>query len=219
MGEDNFNLVDGHDGKLEVTSILDPFAGIGGIHALRSMWVQTFGVELEPEWASVSPWTRPGDAFKYLKMCRRENYLFDIIATSPTYGNRFADSHNAADPSVRRSYTHDLRAMTGDNSRKLHKKNSGTLYWGKEYREFHARAYDLFAYVAPMVWLNVSDFIKGGEVVRAAEWHKKALEEAGYKITMEIEVPTPRMGFGENGDARVEHEMVFVGQRRRVKTK
>lgn len=213
MLDDVFDLHDGKPGKLEEVHILDPFAGIGRIHALRNMWVKTTGFEIEPEWAGESPFTECGDALKLLK----KRGTFDVIATSPTYGNRFADHHNAADDSVRRSYTHDLRTQTGDRKRKLHKRNSGLLHFGPEYCEFHARAYDLFAHVAPMVWLNVSDFVRKGEVVPAAAWHRKALVEAGYKITMEIEVPTPRMRYGENDQARVDYEMVYVGQRKKVK--
>lgn len=85
----------------EVVKILDPFAGPGGIHALRNLnrrW-QTFGVEIEHEWAAASPYTWRGDSRRLAALRTVARRLpFDAIATSPTYGNRMADHHEARDP-------------------------------------------------------------------------------------------------------------------------
>lgn len=59
-------------------ALLDPFAGVGGIHALRP-GIETHGVELEPEWAAASPWTEVGDATNL----RWADGTFDVVATSP----------------------------------------------------------------------------------------------------------------------------------------
>lgn len=72
-------------------TVLDPFAGVGRIHEVRDLVdVHTFGVELEPEWAHCHPDTWCGDAMEV-----RGQDRWDAIATSVTYGNRFADKHNA----------------------------------------------------------------------------------------------------------------------------
>jgi len=132
---------------------------------------------------------------------------FDCIATSPTYGNRFADSHEAKDGSERRSYTHDL-------GRKLHQNNSGSLHWGDAYRDFHERAWaESLRVLKPggIFILNISDHIRGGELMPVSEWHIKALKSLGRGFILRevIDVPTPRMRFGENSGARVEAEHVI----------
>lgn len=58
---------------------------------------------------------------------------FDVVATSPTYGNRMADHHEARDDSDRGTYRHRL-------SRPLHPSNSGAMQWGEEYRSIHEKA-------------------------------------------------------------------------------
>lgn len=92
-------------------TILDPFAGVGGIHSLASPEVSTFAVELEPEWAEQSARLGPtwcGDFFAFdawaqNSACMRGEWpgketwppFFDAVITSPTYANRMADNHNA----------------------------------------------------------------------------------------------------------------------------
>ena len=92
--------------------------------------LETVGVELEPEWADLHPDTFVGNALA-LKF---DDADFDAVVTSPTYGNRLADHHNAKDGSVRRSYTHDL-------GRQLQEDNSGAMHWGPKYRDFHRKAW------------------------------------------------------------------------------
>ena len=80
---------------------------------------------------------------------------FDAVVTSPTYGNRFADKHNAKDGSIRRSYTHDL-------GRTLHAENSGSMQWGQAYRDLHVKAWaECFRVVRPggLFVLNISDHV------------------------------------------------------------
>ena len=83
--------------------VLDPFAGIGGIHKVATAARLTVGIEIEPVWSDTHADTILGDA----------------IVTSPTYGNRMADSRIARDGSYRRSYSHDMRASVGDDVAKL----------------------------------------------------------------------------------------------------
>lgn len=75
---------------LSVKTILDPFAGIGRIHELRPMY-ETYGVEIEPEWADYYPqWTTAGDSVELEDVLAAAGFpeRYDAVVTSPVYGNR-----------------------------------------------------------------------------------------------------------------------------------
>lgn len=73
--------------------VLDPFAGIGRIHDLPARMADTIGVELEPEWAACRSRTIVGDA----TALPFGDASFDAVITSPCYGNRVSDHHEARD--------------------------------------------------------------------------------------------------------------------------
>lgn len=76
-------------------SVLDPFAGVGGVHDLAEQSISTVGVELEPEWAHAHPDTIVGSVLALPPEWRGR---FGALVTSPCYGNRMADHHEAKDP-------------------------------------------------------------------------------------------------------------------------
>src|SRR5690606_19681990 len=80
-------------------SVLDPMAGVGKIGLLRDYGFsgRIVANEIDPEWAAHSPAhveMHVGDA---AAMTWAADGEFDAIVTSPTYGNRMADHHNARD--------------------------------------------------------------------------------------------------------------------------
>jgi len=186
--------------------VLDPFAGVGKVHELRDLvdWeMHTVGIEIEPEWATIHPDTFIGDAHD-LPFRDRE---FDAVVTSPCYGNRFADSHDAKDGSVRRSYTHDI-------GRKLHANNSGHMQWGDKYREFHEQAWaEIVRVLDDRLVLNISDHIRNGERQYVSMWHTNVLANLGLTLKQQTPVQTRRMKAGANSQQRVDHELVMVFDR------
>ncbi len=183
--------------------VLDPFAGVGLVHSLRlhGSW-ETVGVEIEPEWAEMHPRTIVGDAMS-LPFAR---YSFDAVFTSPAYGNRLADHHNAKDASLRRSYTHDL-------GRPLHPANTGQLQWGDEYRALHVEAwYQVTHVVKPggRCVVNLKNHIRGGEEVPVVEWHLSTLLDFGWKLVRIIPLESKGMRYGQNYAARLDHEFLLV---------
>jgi hypothetical protein len=144
--------------------LLDPFAGTGkGVDWMAAVGHVAVGVELEPEWAIWSDRVEVGNA---LSLRWRAN-TFDAIFTSPTYGNRFADHHDARERCKACGGTgHTTKKKGGlllaavcpkcdGKGKRVYKRHSYKHYlermpspdssaimqWGPEYREFHERAW------------------------------------------------------------------------------
>ncbi len=186
----------------DAVSVLDPFAGTGRIHKLRPKRT-TVGIEIELEWASMSPYTLVGNALNLRQFLEQP---FDAIATSPTYGNRMADHHEAKDPSRRNTYRHTL-------GRPLDPDNSGSLQWGPGYREFHRRAWEeALTVLKPggRFVLNIKDHIRGGRQQFVSEWHIQTLEELGLTWRATTSIPVAGNRFGANAGLRVKYESVIL---------
>lgn len=190
------DILDGYD------RVLDPFAGTGQRLAALAETHELVGIELEPEWANVSEWVQQGNALDL----PFPDDSFDAICTSPTYGNRLADHHNASDPESRRSYTHDL-------GRQLHADNSGAMQWGDEYRSFHDAAWcEAVRVLGPggLFVLNIKDHIRNGKRQYVSGWHVTTLIRLGLEYLYEVPVDAPSMRAGANSEARIGSEMVYV---------
>jgi SAM-dependent methyltransferase len=185
--------------------ILDPFAGVGRVHELSAhvAWpIETVGVEIEPEWAALRQRTIVGNALEL----PFASDVFDAVVTSPTYGNRLADSHKARDGSVRRSYTHDL-------GRTLAEDNSGDLHWGAKYRDFHRQAWREARRVLRndgRFILNISDHIRKGQRQYVSSWHCETLLGMGFRLVNTTNVQTQRLRAGTNASVRVRSELILA---------
>ena len=192
-----------HVGPAEI--VLDPFAGTGRIHELASDTTRTIGVEIEPDWPGAHPDNIQGNALDLLAIVEPESV--DAIATSPTYGNRMADSHNAKDDSVRLTYTHTI-------GHDLDPDNSGAMQWGDTYRSFHEAAWhQSVAVLKPggTFTLNIKNHIRGGEIQRVAEWHINTLMRSqGLEMVVLDVIPTKGVDAGANSDKRTGFELVIT---------
>jgi hypothetical protein len=184
-------------------AVLDPMAGVGRIHELdRDHVYYTVGIELEQEWADAHLLTEQGDA----TALSFGDASFSATITSPAYGNRMADHHNAKDDSRRLTYKHQL-------GRDLSPNNGGGLQWGGEYRDLHKRILAEMIRVTVrggLVVVNISNHIRKQVEEPVSEWWLGTMLIAGLECVDIISVETPRMRFGENHDVRVENEWVFV---------
>jgi len=186
--------------------ILDPFAGTGRVHELRRVAgvEHTIGVELEAEWAAMHPDTIHGDALQLPELVGVGTV--DAIVTSPAYGNRMADHHEARDGSRRNTYRHALGRQLTDG-------NAGAMQWGTEYREFHWIVWALAVLAlrdGGRFVLNVKNHIRAGVEQPVAEWHRDVLERIGMVLVASERIPTRGLAMGRNAELRTPCEMVYV---------
>lgn len=196
--------------------LLDPFAGIGGVADL-SRDGETYGVEIEPEWAEQAMArgviTHIGDS-RHLPW---PDAFMGAICTSPTYGNRLADKYfpNMSDSKhrKRRSY----RIYLG---RPLTPGNSGAMHVGDDYRNLHRSVWaECVRVLAPggLFILNIKDHSRNGVLQGVPDWHVKTLEGLGLVLLERKEVPlrgdqnTATMR--KLGVAVVDYELVIVFQK------
>lgn len=202
--------------------ILDPFAGTGRVHLLTALLdgtpgpanlgytTLTAGVELEPEWAALHPRTIVGDA---TRLPATWTDKWDVVFTSPCYGNRFADHHDAQDGSTRRTYRHDLGRMPTPGS-------AAVLQWGPEYRRLHEQAWSEVRRVlrpgrsrrarGGLFVLNVKDHVRQHERQQVSRWHRDVVLALGFELVKTRRVKLAGMGFGENRDARIPFETIYA---------
>ena len=140
--------------------VLDPFGGVGGVNRMAYTGARFVTGEIEILVCEHSAGLRRTCADAQALPFAGES--FDAVCTSPTYGNRMADTY--VDDSERNTYT----AAFGFD---LHPQNSGAMQWGSEYRALHARAYaECWRVLKPggLLIVNVSDHIRDRKVVRVS---------------------------------------------------
>jgi tRNA G10 N-methylase Trm11 len=189
--------------------IIDPMAGTGKIGKIKECGFQgiVYANDLEFEWI-VQAKDNNCDVFSMYDAAkmRYNDKEFDGICTSPTYGNRMADSHIAKDNSKRNTYTHTLGRM-------LHDENTGKMQWGEKYKNKHIEIYKEFHRVLSddgIVIINIKDHIRKGKIINVSDFHKSTLESIGFVLIDSIEVPVNSLGFGANGSVRLPYENIYV---------
>ena len=191
-------------------TILDPMAGTLERLAVLELAINgshdVYGVELEPEWASYShPRLACGDA-RDLRFLQQK---FDVIAVSPSWGNRDADRTGEWwDNADRRTYA----AALGRNVTR------GSLclpFDDVEYKRGHRAAWTECARVlrpGGRFFINVKDHIRNGKEVHVSAWHWAVLHSLGlHPLPLEhLKLHTLGRMSGANHTARVTVENLYV---------
>lgn len=186
------------------STILDPFGGSGKIAKIKdNVDVKIHCNDIENGWKEKFPvdmWYHQDAEFL------TTDCTFDAIITSPTYGNRMADHHNAKDASKRITYTHRY-------GNKLTEGNTGVMHFGNEYKNKH---YKIFVHLKQLLktngylMVNVSNFIRSGKEVDVVGWWQEMLSSIGYIFIEKIPIATPRMRYGANAKSRVDNEYLLI---------
>jgi hypothetical protein len=209
--------------------VLDPFAGTGGLAALDH--IHPVLVEVEPEWATQVIGNTLALPFP--------SGTFLWVATSPCFGNRMADHHEAKDRCKKCHGTgcdpptaicDDQLAPAGNCKacggsglsrrhtyrhyldRLPHPDSSALLQWGSEYRGFHLQAWREITRVCGRwahLLLDISDHIRKGQVQPVTDWHQRALEGLGWLCLDRTPIAVRRQRHGANGDLRVDQEWLL----------
>ena len=194
--------------------ILDPFAGTGKIGKLKQLGYsgEIYANEIEPEWLQQNEYGCDYLTFSDAEFLDYPELYFDAICTSPTYGNRMADHHEAKDGTKRTTYTHCIGRQLTDG-------NTGKMQWGVEYMEKHERIYKHLVKlikVDGLFILNIKNHIRGGQEIDVKSFHEKTLIQCGLVKIKEIFVKTGGNGFGANSDKRTDGEYIIVFVKRAV---
>lgn len=188
---------------LPYEKVLDVFAGTGV--RLLSIRPDAYLNEIEPKWAAASQRQTKRSFVGDAQCLRWAAGEFDAVITSPVYGNRMADHHNAKDGSRRVTYRHCL-------GEPLQPANAGEMEWGNRYQDFHGVAWlEVRRVLRPggALILNIKDHIRDHTPQPVTDWHVDWLCSLGFHVVEHVKVETPGMGFGQNGDKRMPYESVI----------
>lgn len=191
-------------------TILDPFAGMGGIVGLRRYGYKGRYVlnEIEHEWLQAAP---EGDFITKIlgDWLLYNGPIVDCIVTSPTFGNRLADHFHSKDGSYRANYRNALGRQPSSGS-------SAIMQWGSAYRDFHFAAIGrMGASVVPggRLVLDMSDHIRNHKRQRVCRWWRDTLRDFGWTLCDYRFVTVKRFRRGENYQVRVPYHLVTLWKR------
>lgn len=221
-------------------TILDPYGGVGGIHALRDTLpdLDTVAVEIEPEFAACHPDTLCGDSRLLGQVLGDRAGTITAVVTSPDYGNRLADQYLGSENEKCRvcdgkggTYKLDepinCPKCNGTGKapslrmgyaialgRKCDPRSGARYQFGKKYRDLHLGILGAVVDTVPagtLLIYNVSSSIADKGYRPVMEWWVTEIaRRADIKALVPIE--TDRLKFGANYDARVPAEHLIVAR-------
>lgn len=211
--------------------ILDPYAGTGRIHDLGRD--DTWGIEIEPEWAQMHARTIWGDsatlrplgvtsgeckvtspAGRNHRIPRPQGLVF-----SPDYGNRMADQYLGT-PAERmeRQQTGKIprrRSYAISLNRQVSFASTCRYQFGDTYRLMHSTIFGSATKVCvpgARLALNVSNSISGGEERDVTRWWLQLASSLGWMTVDLVPVETRRFRDGANREERVDRELILVAE-------
>ena len=193
-------------------ALLDPFVGSGRVAELKTYLpnLTFYGTEIENPWAADARSAGIGVACADALSLPFPDHSIDLVVTSPTFGCRMADHHDARDGSPRHTYRHTL-------GRPLHPRNSGAMQWGPEYRAFHRAAWQEVHRVMrsdpaqdAFLVLDIKDHIRKGQRQHVTLWHLATICSLGFDLICTENVLSPGQRHGAHRDLRMKYHTLAV---------
>lgn len=227
----------------ETGRVLDPMAGAGRCHELATDTRTVVGVEIEPEGAATHPNTRQGDATKLRFKDASFDAVFTSPTYANRFADKHFNKDSCkhcvrgrvtisegrsrkkteeckkcggTGISQRHSYTHSIRAVSGDPERQLHQNNTGAMQWGPLYRDTNARILDEINRVlvdGGDLVLVISDHVRDKAKVHVVKWYFQQLRRLRFTVIDVQPCNIPRNRNGENAEARVDASLVIHAKR------
>ena len=193
-------LLDKHtDGPLK---LLDPMAGEGHVYRLDKFTDRLTIVASDiEEWQHADPRVTIADATDL----PHHRDTFDVVLTSPPYGNRMADKLST-DGDCRNNYRDRL-------GRDTHANNTAGLQWGNQYRTLMGDIWvEAIRMTRPggLIVMNCKDHLRGGIRQHVTDWHLDTLRALGAVLIDSVEVATPGVRGIANADLRTGFETIAV---------
>jgi tRNA G10 N-methylase Trm11 len=179
-------------------TVLDPFGGTGLISKLGHPFVS---VDID-KWEGTC--SVIADSCTHLPF---KSGVFDAVVTSPCYGNRMADHHDARDASHRNTYKHKL-------GRDPYAGSTAVVQWGHTYRMMHRNAWrEVYRVLIDggLFVLNIKDHYRKGDRQAVAGWHINTLVHVlGFTIHDVVPVGTKGVPDGANATLRTDAELLVI---------
>lgn len=209
----------------------DPCCGVD-LARLRAVLPEDWtleGSDLEAPWAAASG----GIVADATRLTHLADGSIDVWVTSVDYGNRMADAFTPSGicSKCRKPEKPTLLCKPcGGTGRRQHKYkfythargaplapgNTANMQWGPEYRRLNkAKLLEAGRVLGSggLLILNVSNHVRQHEVQPVVEWYLGTLCRIGFRVHLVRPVGTPRMRFGANHAARVDHEHLLIFRR------
>ena len=197
-------LVCAHLSRAGTVRILDPMAGEGHIAPIVGLLgdhVVTLEMSDLDRWLYARPEVKIADA----AALPHPDACFDVVATSPPYGNRMADTLST-DGDQRVIYADRLGREPGAGS-------AASLQWGPEYRRVMAAVWaEQMRVVRPggLVIANLKDHIRDKQWADVAGWHIGTLQDLGAAVVAMRGIFAEGVQGLANDDSRTDVEHVVA---------
>lgn len=203
-----------HEFGLRGSTTIDPCAGTGERivtlnHDPHNCDLKLTLVEIGEHWSRLTPEEKNVRAYNLdSTFLPFKSETFDLVITSPVYGNRMSDCHFPSDDdtSKRNTYTHCTMEYNGSV---LTSRNAGRHQFGEKYKQIQMHIWlEMLRLLKPggFFLLNTKSFWRKDQLVSVTDWHTQFLVCLGFDVVHQRTMAADGLREGENHEVREEVE-------------